>query len=393
MSDDGYRADWAQKDFYAELGVKKDASAEEIKKAYRKLARANHPDSNPGDTAKHDKFKAVAEAYDVLGDRDKRAKYDEFRSLHASGRFGGFPGGGQGGQGGFNLEDLLRDRGGARRRLRRHVRRHLRRRGLRSPAADASPAEGRRRRDQRHDQLHRRHRRRHHLAAADLRRALPGLQRHRRQARHQAARVSGVRGRRLRHQLGRRRVLHERDLPDLRWAPARVRRGLPHLPRLRARAVGADHPGPHPRRRQGRPADPAARQGRGRRERRPGRRPLRHRQGEPAPRLRSQGRQPHPRRPGLLRRARARLGDQGPHPRRRPGHPAHPCRHPQRAHLPGARQGCSPQRRHRRRPARHRRGASSPRSSTRRPRAAVTAYREATAGRPLRANLFEKAGS
>ncbi|MQW77384.1 molecular chaperone DnaJ [Nocardioides sp. dk4132] len=112
MSDDGYRADWAQKDFYAELGVKKDASAEEIKKAYRKLARANHPDSNPGDTAKHDKFKAVAEAYDVLGDRDKRAKYDEFRSLHASGRFGGFPTG-QGGQGGFNLDDLLRDRGGA----------------------------------------------------------------------------------------------------------------------------------------------------------------------------------------------------------------------------------------------------------------------------------------
>ena len=47
---DGFRADWAKKDFYAELGVKKDATTDEIKKAYRKLARANHPDSNPGDT-------------------------------------------------------------------------------------------------------------------------------------------------------------------------------------------------------------------------------------------------------------------------------------------------------------------------------------------------------
>ena len=69
---EGFRADWAQKDFYAELGVKKDATTAEIKKAYRKLARANHPDSNPGDEAKHEKFKAVAEADDVLGDAEKR---------------------------------------------------------------------------------------------------------------------------------------------------------------------------------------------------------------------------------------------------------------------------------------------------------------------------------
>ncbi|WP_309649061.1 molecular chaperone DnaJ [Nocardioides sp.] len=111
MSDkDGFRADWAQKDFYAVLGVKKDASSEEIKKAYRKLARAHHPDSNPGDTAKHEKFKAVAEAYDVVGDADKRPKYDEMRSLYGSGAArGGFAGGGGGG---FNVEDLLRDRAG-----------------------------------------------------------------------------------------------------------------------------------------------------------------------------------------------------------------------------------------------------------------------------------------
>jgi molecular chaperone DnaJ len=107
---DGMRADWANKDFYKELGVAKDATEPEIKKAYRKLARANHPDSNPGDSAKHEKFKAVAEAYDVLGDADKRAKYDEMRSLFGGGRFSG--GGGGGGGGGFDINDLLRDRAG-----------------------------------------------------------------------------------------------------------------------------------------------------------------------------------------------------------------------------------------------------------------------------------------
>jgi molecular chaperone DnaJ len=107
---EGFRADWAQKDFYDVLGVTKDATAAEIKKAYRKLARANHPDSNPGDNAKHEKFKAAAEAYDVVGDPEKRKKYDEMRELYGSGGFrGGFGGGG----GGFNLDDLLRDRGGA----------------------------------------------------------------------------------------------------------------------------------------------------------------------------------------------------------------------------------------------------------------------------------------
>jgi molecular chaperone DnaJ len=110
---DGFRNDWATKDFYAVLGVAKDASAADIKKAYRKLARENHPDSHPGDTAKHDRFKQVAEAYDVVGDADKRAKYDEFRSLQARGGFGpGMGGGGFGGGGGFNLDDLLRDRAG-----------------------------------------------------------------------------------------------------------------------------------------------------------------------------------------------------------------------------------------------------------------------------------------
>ncbi|MEX0428173.1 molecular chaperone DnaJ [Nocardioides sp. DS6] len=108
---DGIRADWVNKDFYAELGVKKDATADEIKKAYRKLARANHPDSNPDDTAKHEKFKRVAEAYDVVGDSEKRKKYDEVRDLYAG---GGFPRAGSttGGRG-YNFEDLFGNAGGA----------------------------------------------------------------------------------------------------------------------------------------------------------------------------------------------------------------------------------------------------------------------------------------
>ncbi|MBA2954701.1 molecular chaperone DnaJ [Nocardioides sp. MAH-18] len=116
MSTSDFRADWAQKDFYKELGVAKDASADDIKKAYRKLARANHPDSNPGDSAqskaKHDKFKAVAEAYDVIGDPEKRKKYDEMRSLYGGGFRGGYSGGGfpGGGEAGFDLNDLLRER-------------------------------------------------------------------------------------------------------------------------------------------------------------------------------------------------------------------------------------------------------------------------------------------
>jgi molecular chaperone DnaJ len=109
-SDGGIRSDWATKDFYAVLGVGKTASADEIKKAYRKLARANHPDSHPDDSAKHEKFKQVAEAYDVIGDPEKRKKYDQARQLFAS---GGFPAGGSGSSGStINLEDLLRERAG-----------------------------------------------------------------------------------------------------------------------------------------------------------------------------------------------------------------------------------------------------------------------------------------
>src|SRR5215813_3033168 len=65
------------KDYYATLGVAKNANEKEIKQAYRKLARKHHPDVNPGDKSAESKFKAINEAYEVLGDAEKRKKYDE----------------------------------------------------------------------------------------------------------------------------------------------------------------------------------------------------------------------------------------------------------------------------------------------------------------------------
>ena len=116
--------DWIEKDFYAELGVSSDASADDIKKAYRKLARTLHPDKNPGDTKAEAKFKTVGEAYSVLSDTEKRRQYDETRRLFRSGggSGGGFGGFGTGGTGGFgtgagsdfNLDDILNRAGGAR---------------------------------------------------------------------------------------------------------------------------------------------------------------------------------------------------------------------------------------------------------------------------------------
>src|SRR5947209_4817862 len=83
------------RDLYEVLGVKKDASAEDIKKAYRKLARQYHPDRNPGDKQAESRFKEVQEAYDVLSDQSKRTNYDRFGSAEPRSA----PGGGRGGAG------------------------------------------------------------------------------------------------------------------------------------------------------------------------------------------------------------------------------------------------------------------------------------------------------
>src|SRR5256885_16976278 len=80
------------KDFYAVLGVPASATQDEIKKAYRKLASKHHPDKNPSDTKAAERFKGISEAYQVLGDADKRKQYDDMRRYGAFG--GGFGGGG-----------------------------------------------------------------------------------------------------------------------------------------------------------------------------------------------------------------------------------------------------------------------------------------------------------
>ena len=77
-----------KRDYYEVLGVKKNATDEELKKAYRKLAKQNHPDLNPGDKAAEARFKEINEAYEVLSDKDKRAKYDQFGFAGVDPNFG-----------------------------------------------------------------------------------------------------------------------------------------------------------------------------------------------------------------------------------------------------------------------------------------------------------------
>lgn len=93
----------AKRDYYEVLGVERSASADEIKKAYRKAALKYHPDKNPGDKEAEEKFKEAAEAYDVLSNPDKKARYDQFG--HAG--MNGPAGGGTYSSGGFSMEDIF----------------------------------------------------------------------------------------------------------------------------------------------------------------------------------------------------------------------------------------------------------------------------------------------
>jgi len=92
----------SKRDYYEILGVTKTASADEIKKAYRKVAMQFHPDRNPGDKSAEDKFKEAAEAYEVLSDADKKAQYDRYGHAGVSSNGRGFSGGG-----GMNMEDIF----------------------------------------------------------------------------------------------------------------------------------------------------------------------------------------------------------------------------------------------------------------------------------------------
>ncbi len=116
-----------KRDYYEVLGVQKNANADEIKKAYRKAAIQYHPDKNPGDKQAEEKFKEAAEAYDVLSNPDKRARYDQFGHAGMSGAAGG--GGGFGGFGGGLLD------GGYFLAVRRHFRRTFQRGGFRSSSS------------------------------------------------------------------------------------------------------------------------------------------------------------------------------------------------------------------------------------------------------------------
>jgi molecular chaperone DnaJ len=121
---DEVRREWFDKDYYQVLGVPKNASPAEIKKAYRKLAQQFHPDANPGNKDAEERFKEISSAYDVVGDEEKRKSYDQVREMAASGYGPGGPGGPgpsgwPGGPGGvryetadFDIGDLLRGFGG-----------------------------------------------------------------------------------------------------------------------------------------------------------------------------------------------------------------------------------------------------------------------------------------
>src|SRR5271168_4328544 len=105
----------AQQDYYQTLGVARDAAEDDIRKAYRKLARKHHPDLNPGDKASEDRFKKVQEAYDILSDSKKKTMYDQYGFYSENGMpAGAAPGAQRGpnmGFGGFDFDSFTRGAG------------------------------------------------------------------------------------------------------------------------------------------------------------------------------------------------------------------------------------------------------------------------------------------
>jgi len=197
----------ATKDPYRVLGVDKKASAEDIKKAYRKLARQYHPDRNPGDSSAEEKFKDVQAAYDVIGDAEKRKQYDS-----GGGIFGGFDPRNMGNQGagGFGvggIGDILSDLFGG---------------GAGGTTARGGAARPERGRD------------------------LSDLRRHRRQAGHRAAGLLALPG--PRHRVaGPGTVLHLPALLQVRRDRHRDQGPVRHLPRHRPDPPGQEVPREHPR--------------------------------------------------------------------------------------------------------------------------------------------------
>ena len=240
-------ADWANKDFYKVLGVAKDAEPAAIKKAYRKLARENHPDSKSrrpgrggplqagrrGLRRRRRRREAQGVRRDALRCSPERARAVASAASRAAsaGRPRADPA--------ASTSPTSSATCSTGRRAQRRVR---------HPQPRAAPGQGRRRRDGDQPGLPGRGRRHHDQHAAALGRALPDLLRHRRQARHPAARLRHLRRRRHGGQLGRRRVLDERDLPRVPRPAAGVRRALPDLSRLGSRVLRAapSRPGSRP---------------------------------------------------------------------------------------------------------------------------------------------------